>query len=405
MCWVDGVFEGCITKEAIPFWVKCGMDKDQAEKMAGVKMTYTIKTLAPDAIMWKADCDFPDACSMGVFVEGKEAVIKNKSFGDCKLSWKKIGPNKFENHACYEKYGSVVFCETFCAEGCNMVYTSKDHGVSYEWKLKRVVDIDGSYRLVKATGVEKCSNVSDDFPNTILQHPLYKFKIIFDGEQMTAVHTMPDGQSVPETFKLGEESVSDFDKNISCLLVQISPNTFSLITKNTATGVTLENISKFCGNQIIEKMKDLKTGATADLIWEKFTDITGIYKIVSFMGMEDYNKALGIDPEMMIKLYTHPNARYHYKEVGNTLMGTICTGEEKVFETCTTYDEEVTQNFPLYKDVCKTIASKTGNAVHGVMKTGPVAVKFCHKKTKNFVVSKMAIVGTDIQATIIYMEI
>lgn len=364
----------------------------------------TVKLLAKDTVLMKTVCEaMPCLNATIVLILGKEVVMVDPTFGEIKITCTSIKDNAIVTLTTFEKYDKLEATMTATSTGLTMVTTSKDKGHSVTEELKKVVDFDGSYRLVKQKGYKEFPVICDQFPMDLFLDPLFKFSFKKVGNTIVESFFVK-GETSEVHSTLGEEKVDPQFKDVATMTVEVAPGVFKTVSKNTATGQVQETTSTFDGHHVTMILKDLKTGATAESLWEKFTDFSGEFKIISIAGIEEFAPILGADVVEFKKAYLNPKTKFLQKEMGNTLIDTTVCGDMKE-EHVYTYGEECTVKSPLIKNPMTTLLTKHGNQLIGVIKVGNVTIKTNTKLTKNFMTSIQKVEGTDIACTVIMMPV
>jgi len=405
---VVGTFKHTASQKEADFWTKCGVEPSLAKKLVGTHWTLQMKCIEDNRMFIRMEVEeLPELNYMSFCGEDATNEMDLPEFGKVKFTYKNAKAGVLESDVEYEKYGNFTMLETFSAEGFVSELTSKASGESLKENWTRVVDLDGTYRLVKTKDIENFESLFEGYTKEMLLNPESKFKMqeLSDGSIKCTDYF--NGQEIKTVAKLDEESTYDFDRNVSNLMVKVGPGHYKTISKHQ-DGRAQEITSKHSGNQIIMDFKDLRSGKTYQLVYEKFADFSGSYKVISSTGIKDFMKAFGVSNDILDKFYVDQNAiTIVAKETGNALTHAVMMNGTVVDENCCYLGGEEFKMKPASMNglECTGVAVKKGNCVDIVCKTAGMTLKSQMKLTKNFLVKTDEIAGTGVMMTQIMMKI
>ena len=101
------------------------------------------------------------------------------------------------------------------------VLKSKEHGCSMEMSGERVVDFDGTYKLVKTIDYENFTTIFEGFGPEVMLDPHYKFSLECHGNKWKSIDYIQGYPPVVTNCTLGEECVFPIDSKFCALFCQV----------------------------------------------------------------------------------------------------------------------------------------------------------------------------------------
>ena len=175
--------------------------------------------------------------------------------------------------------------------------------------------MDGTFRLVgKIEGGEDFPLLFEGFTMKVLEDPSYKYHIEVTEEGFCSTDYI-EGKPWVSRSRFGVEAPSAYDgnycfarlcnhhlevaqkiisENITELHIKAGPGLTKSVTKHKDGRVQETTVAYSpCGNQTNIKMKDLRSGKTCSMNFERFCDFSGTFKVISMTGLEEFCKVIG----------------------------------------------------------------------------------------------------------------
>jgi len=400
--YITGSYESVVGQDAADFFQKIGMTADVAKQFIGKNMKMCTKVVSDKTFLVANEIEGMPEWNMTLMLrEGVEVSYNMPGFGLLKGCIKICGADCLEYTEKTETMGTLVYNMTFCDKGVEYVIKSVDHGCSYTVNWQRVVDSNGTWRLHGQ--VE-----GDDFPclladidlKTTLEDPTYKFHLTECKDGFISKDYC-GGNIIVTKGKWGEEAQSTFDKDVTDLYVKTGPGSTKSISKHK-DGRIQEHTMTQCMDKMKLVSKDLKTGKIMTATFEKFTDFSGEYKIISCTGLPEMAKAVGANVEDCMGTFNGPSTIYCLKDVGCLFEMGIKVEGKTVHKTSSSYGEEVSTCFPhMGKESFQVVTTKQGCTITIIAKGPAYTIKTTMKRTKSFLIMTDEIIGTCIKSTFI----
>jgi len=403
---IPGRYETTVDPSAGLFWVKCGMDEESVKGFIGLKTIQELKSLGENTVYWNNEIpDVPEMKTGVVIKEGLGFELTFRGIGTVKYDIKSIGDNQIEMTEVHEKFGAVDCKATFCDKGSEWVYHSKEHDCKYTQNFTRVIDMDGTFRLVgKIEGGEDFPLLLEGFTMKVLEDPSYKYHIEVTDEGFCSTDYI-EGKPWVSKSRFGVEAPSAYDENITELHIKAGPGLTKSVTKHKDGRVQETTVAYSpCGNQTNIKMKDLRSGKTCSMNFERFCDFSGTFKVISMTGLEEFCKVIGGNAEEAKMFYNHPETLFSWKETGNFCESVLSHKGSNVLNLGFNYNEEFTTKYPHMGDTpWNVIVTKQGNILTTVSKSDTCTMKSVMERTKNFLIMCDEVIGTGVKTTMICM--
>jgi len=404
--YVSGCFESVIKEDAAAFYEKLGMAPELAKQVVGKRTKIMSKMVNDKTLLVSNEFEgMPEWDITLMLHEGCEVSYNMPGLGLMKGCIKICGDECIEYTEKTATMGTLVNMMNFCEKGVEYVTKSVEHGCQYTHFWDRVVDADGMYRLVgKVENPDGFESVLGINIVTGLEDPSFKYHVTETPDGFISRDYF-DGQWIVSKEKWGVECVDSFNKDVTDLHVKTGPGSYKTISKHK-DGRIQEATTTTCMDRTTMVIKDMQTGKTLKATFEKFTDFSGEYKIISESGLKEFAQAVGANVEECMGFFNGPKTVYFAKEMGCYCEIGIKVDGKAVHSAGGTYGDEFSTVYPhVGKDPFQVVMTKNGNTISMVSKGKACTIKTTMKRTKSFLIMTDEICGTNIKLTYICVPI
>jgi len=397
-CKVNGTYVTTKSKEVIDFWKQAGVPEEHCKKLLGAHFETKICLTKKKAFWSTTCCECPEYNFCGAIPEGVEQTIPcMPGFGGkATMCFKKTGENVFCNKMTHEAFGTVEWTETFCDEGMKVDYCCKEKGLTATEKWCRKVCEEGFYKFKCAEG-DLNEIVGSLFPDMKIDECFKeRYQKCGDTWKMTVC---TGKEKMTHSWKLDVESTFG---DVTMLTTCTGVGKYKTIQKKGSNVVEWTICFKDCG--YVTTAVCHKTGKTAKLCMERYCEMSGCYKPISFSGTKEMCVAMGAPPEMAEKFMNDSKAMlvieadgpfhsHDYKFSACPMHYSFKLGEE--FEVKNPVDPT---------DVSKCIYVSNGNCLMASGK-GKLDTTAKFTFTDHFLVQEVHVCGTPICEKVIYTRV
>jgi len=230
----------------------------------------------------------------------------------------------------------------------------------------------------------------------------YKFSLFKDGETYTMSESMGD-KMMDISFKLDQE-VTYCVPTMTVLTTRLGPNMLKTIWK-MPNGDMQEFDRQFTEDGMVMTCHHIKTNNKCKIYFMRFTEMGGQYKAVSHVGLTEFGKALGVQPDLVQKMDNDPNGRM-IMEVKNGVYHHVYKSNVMPMDLTFKLGQEFEYKNPICThDVMKGFAQRCENTLvinfMGKNKEFTVTMTI----TKNFLVREVQMVGTGLSYKSIMVKV
>lgn len=313
------------------------------------------------------------------------------------MCYKKTGDNTFHNKMTHEMFGTVEWTETFCDEGYKVDYSCKEKGLTCTEKWCRKVCEEGFYKFKCAEG-DLNEIIAPVFGEDMKIDECFKERYQKCGD--TYKMTVCTGtEKMTHSWKLDEETKFG---DVTMLVTRTGVGKYKTIQKKGSNVVEWTTHFMDCGYTATAVCH--KTGKTAKLCMERYCEMSGSYKPVSYSGTKALLAAYGAPAGFAEK-------------VMNDCKNMLCIKADGAFH-CLSYKfpacpmelsykigEEFDVPNPLDpSDVQKCIVSCNGNCLISSTK-GKLDSTSKFTFTEHFLIQETHLCGTPICEKVIYTRV
>jgi hypothetical protein len=344
-------------------------------------------------------CEHPEYNLCGVFTEGVENVIPCMPGigGKATMCFKKTGDNCYASKMVHEQFGTVEWTEEFCDEGIKAVFTCKEKGLTATENWCRKVKETGTFKFKKMEGDVNAMIHGVFGPDlTIDEDYKEKYEICGDIYKLTVCA----GKTViKHSWKLDEETKMG---DVSMIVTKTGVGKYKTIQKKGDNIIEWTSCIGDCG--FVVSAVCHKTGQTGKVWMERYCEMSGSYKPISFSGTKEVCVAMGAPVEFAEKYM-------------NDCKAVLCIKADGAFH-CHSYKSSVVPMEFAFKlgeefefknpldptDVQKIVVARNDNVLIG---SGKGKFETTNKMTftDNFLIQEYHLCGTGLCEKIIYKRL
>jgi hypothetical protein len=307
----NGTFCTTKSKELCDFWTQVGVPEEHCKKLLGSHWESKICLAGKKVFFSTSCCECPEYNICASMIEGVENVVPcMPGFGGkATMCFTKTGENCYLNKMTHETFGTVEWTETFCDEGLKVDYCCKEKGLSCTEKWCRKVCEEGFYKY-------KCAEGDLNEIICSLYGPDMKIDECFKERYQkcgdTVKLTVCTGkEKMTNSWKLDEENTFH---GVTSVVTNVGVGKYKTIQKKGTNVVEWTTCFKDCGYTATAVCQ--KTGKTAKLCMERYCEMSGSYKPVSFSGTKELCAAMGAPPGFADKFINDSKAMLCIKADG-----------------------------------------------------------------------------------------
>ena len=219
-----------------------------------------------------------------------------------------------------ELTGESKTTEVYSDEGLTATSTNSK-GVAYTEVWPREVDVTGSFRVTKTenlTAFHKAIGLPAGM-EAAFQSLTMTVKSL--GGDRFEVTERFGGDEIVTKYKYDEEFTTSYPKlnyTRSTLVTKLSPCKLLMVSKG-ANGEKEEWTTTFKGDKVVWEGVDKVSGQCGKFWGERYTNITGKYRLVTTAGYDELGAAMGMPADMVSKLKTDYDATITISDQGNCM--------------------------------------------------------------------------------------
>jgi len=307
-CKVNGTYCTVKTKEIVEFWHKVGVSEDVCKKFPGTHWEMKVNACGKKVYAAITSCELPEFNMCGVYTEGKEHEIPGP-LGLSKMCFNKVSENVYHSKMSHEGMGCVEWTETYCDEGVKFEYTCKEKGLTACEKWCRKVNENGHYRFKKVEG-DMNAIIEPIFGPEMKIDESFKEHYQKCGDVYKATSYFGDKKFI-QTWELDKETNME---GVTMLVTQTGVGKYKAIQKKG--GNVLEWTTCFMDCGYTSSVVCQKSGKTAKLYMEKYCEMSGSYKPVSYSGVKEVLAVMGAPSGLADKMMADSKAMLCIKTDG-----------------------------------------------------------------------------------------
>jgi hypothetical protein len=398
-CKVNGTFCTVKTKEVCDFWTKVGIPEEHCKKLLGTHWEMKLQVNGKKVFADQKCCECPEYNSCGVFMEGTEIEIPAMPGfgGKVKMCFKKTAENVMHSKFHYEGAACVEWTETYCDDGIKMELCCKEKGLTVCEKWCRKVCETGFYKFKKCEG-DLNALFEPFFGKEFKIDECFKEKLEIVGDTYKGT-SCAAGKTIKQSWKLDEETCME---GVSMLVTSVGVGKYKIIYKKGDMMLECSLCFSDCGYSFTAVCH--KTGKTATLCMERYCEMSGTYKPVSYSGTKEVCAAMGAPPELVQKLLNDSKAMvcitmdgpfycFSFKSSIMPMEMAFKVGEE--FDFASPFDPT---------DVQKCLYAVNGNCMIGSSK-GKFDATHKMTFTNSFLIMEYHLTGTPLCEKVIYRRV
>jgi len=398
-CKVNGTFCTTKSKEVCEFWCKVGVPEEHIKKILGTHWEMKCCVAGKKVFSSQTCSECPEYNMCGVFVEGIENEIPcMPGFGGkAKMCFKKTGENCYQTKFSHETFGCVEWTEEFCDDGIKVEFCCKEKGLKACEKWCRKVCETGYFKFKKCEG-DINEILCPIFGPEMKIDECYKERIEKVGDHMKATMCI-GGKKQHHSWKLDEESQFE---DVTMLVTCVGVGKYKTICKKGGNVVEMTTCFKDCG--FTASAVCHKTGKTAQFWMERYCEMSGSYKPLSYSGTKEVCAAMGAPPELAEKMMQDCKAMVCIKADGPFHCHSFKSSVLPMDMSFKVGEEFCFPNPIDPTDVQKCIYVKNGNCLIGSSK-GKVDATSKLTFTDNFMIMEYHLCGTPLCEKVIFSRV
>jgi len=310
-CKVNGTYCTVKSKEIVEFWQKCGVPEEHCKKLLGTHWEMKVNVCGKKVYGAVSCCECPEYNMCGVFTEGQTTEVPDMPGfgGKATMCFMKCGENMYKSTMSHENFGCVEWTETYCDEGVKFEYTHKDKGLTACEKWCRKVSETGYYKFHKVEG-DINAIIAPVFGPDMKIDESFKERYQKCGDTYKVTVCMGD-KHFTNSWELDKES--EFE-GVTMLTTKTGVGKYKVIEKKGSN--VLEWTVHFMDCGFTASVVCQKSGKTAKLYMEKYCEMSGSYKPVSYSGVKDVLKVMGAPAGLADKMMADSKAMLCIKTDG-----------------------------------------------------------------------------------------